>query len=63
MNAVSFSIQGGDYEHGGAASRSVKEQLKKVTTDWEAALHVDAYFDKPIPPKQLLDKIAELLRR
>jgi anti-sigma regulatory factor (Ser/Thr protein kinase)/Fe-S-cluster-containing hydrogenase component 2 len=33
MNAVSFSIQGGDYEHGGAASRSVKEQLKKVGAD------------------------------
>ena len=33
MNAVSYTIQGGDYEHGGAASRSVKEQLKKVGAD------------------------------
>jgi CheY-like chemotaxis protein len=28
-----------------------------------AAMHVDAYFDKPIPPKQLLEKIAALLAR
>ncbi len=28
-----------------------------------AAMHVDAYFDKPIPPQQLLDKVAELLAR
>ena len=27
-----------------------------------AAMHVDAYFDKPIPPKDLLAKVAELLR-
>ncbi len=33
MNTISYSIQGGDYEHGGAASRSVKEQLKKVGAD------------------------------
>jgi anti-sigma regulatory factor (Ser/Thr protein kinase) len=33
MKAVAFAIQGGDYEHGGAASRSVKEQLKKVGAD------------------------------
>jgi anti-sigma regulatory factor (Ser/Thr protein kinase)/Na+-translocating ferredoxin:NAD+ oxidoreductase RNF subunit RnfB len=33
MNAVSYSIRGGDYEHGGSASRSVKEQLKKVGAD------------------------------
>ncbi len=28
-----------------------------------AAMHVDAYFDKPIPPKALLAKITELLAR
>jgi CheY-like chemotaxis protein len=28
-----------------------------------AAMHVDAYFDKPIPPKALLAKVAELLKR
>jgi chemosensory pili system protein ChpA (sensor histidine kinase/response regulator) len=28
-----------------------------------AAMHVDAYFDKPIPPKQLLEKVAALLAR
>jgi anti-sigma regulatory factor (Ser/Thr protein kinase)/Na+-translocating ferredoxin:NAD+ oxidoreductase RNF subunit RnfB len=33
MNAVSYSIRGGDYEQGGSASRSVKEQLKKVGAD------------------------------
>ncbi len=26
-----------------------------------AAMHVDAYFDKPIPPKALLAKVAELI--
>ncbi len=33
MTAVSFRIEGGDYEHGGSASRSVKEQLKKIGAD------------------------------
>jgi hypothetical protein len=33
------------------------------TSEDLAAMHVDAYFDKPIPPKQLLDRIAELLGR
>jgi len=33
MNSVRFSILGGDYERGGAASRSLKEQLKKVGAD------------------------------
>lgn len=28
-----------------------------------AAMCVDAYFDKPIPPKALLEKVAALLRR
>jgi CheY-like chemotaxis protein len=28
-----------------------------------AAMHVDAYFDKPIPPKALLANVAELLAR
>jgi CheY-like chemotaxis protein len=28
-----------------------------------AAMCVDAYFDKPIPPQKLLDKVAELLAR
>ncbi len=27
-----------------------------------SAMHVDAYFDKPIPPKALLAKVAELLK-
>ncbi len=26
-----------------------------------AAMAIDAYFDKPIPPQKLLDKVAELL--
>jgi hypothetical protein len=26
-------------------------------------MSVDAYFDKPIPPKTLLEKVAELLAR
>ncbi len=33
MSTVSYTIRGGDYEHGGAAARSVKEQLKKVGAD------------------------------
>ncbi len=33
MNAACFAIKGGDYEHGGSASRSVKEMLKKVGAD------------------------------
>ncbi len=28
-----------------------------------AAMSIDAYFDKPIPPQKLLDKVAELLGR
>ena len=28
-----------------------------------AAMSIDAYFDKPIPPQKLLDKVAELLSR
>jgi len=28
-----------------------------------AAMHADAYFDKPVPPRELLSKIAELLSR
>jgi anti-sigma regulatory factor (Ser/Thr protein kinase)/Fe-S-cluster-containing hydrogenase component 2 len=33
VNAIAFTILGGDYETGGAASRAVKEQLKKVGAD------------------------------
>jgi anti-sigma regulatory factor (Ser/Thr protein kinase) len=33
MDPVAHTIRGGDYEHGGAAARSVKEQLKKVGAD------------------------------
>ncbi len=33
METVSYTIRGGDYEHGGSASRSLKEQLKKVGAD------------------------------
>jgi anti-sigma regulatory factor (Ser/Thr protein kinase)/Na+-translocating ferredoxin:NAD+ oxidoreductase RNF subunit RnfB len=33
MTTASYVIAGGDYERGGAASRSVKEQLKKVGAD------------------------------
>jgi anti-sigma regulatory factor (Ser/Thr protein kinase)/Pyruvate/2-oxoacid:ferredoxin oxidoreductase delta subunit len=33
MNAVVYTIQAGDYEHGGAASRSLKEQLKQIGAD------------------------------
>lgn len=28
-----------------------------------AAMYINAYFDKPIPPQKLLDKVAELLGR
>jgi CheY-like chemotaxis protein len=28
-----------------------------------AAMGVDAYFDKPVPPRRLLEKVAELLKR
>jgi CheY-like chemotaxis protein len=33
------------------------------TADDLAAMHVDAYFDKPAPAKALLEKIASLLSR
>jgi anti-sigma regulatory factor (Ser/Thr protein kinase)/Fe-S-cluster-containing hydrogenase component 2 len=33
MTAATYTIVGGDYEHGGAASRALKEQLKKVGAD------------------------------
>ena len=33
MSAVSYKIKGGDYENDGAASRRVKEQLKKIGAD------------------------------
>jgi anti-sigma regulatory factor (Ser/Thr protein kinase) len=33
MSAVSYTIKGGDFENDGAASRCVKEQLKKVGAD------------------------------
>ncbi len=33
MNAVVYTIQAGDYDHGGAASRSLKEQLKQIGAD------------------------------
>ncbi len=33
MNTTTYAIVGGDYEHGGAASRALKEQLKKVGAD------------------------------
>ena len=33
MTAVVYKIQGGDYEHGGTASRALKEQLKQVGAD------------------------------
>jgi len=33
MNTVSYKIKGGDFENDGAASRAVKEQLKRVGAD------------------------------
>jgi CheY-like chemotaxis protein len=33
------------------------------TPDDLAAMHVDAYFDKPVPPQALLEKIQSLLAR
>jgi len=33
MSVVSYAIAGGDYEHGGAAARALKEQLKKLGAD------------------------------
>ncbi len=33
MTDAAYHIEGGDYEHGGAASRSLKDQLKKVGAD------------------------------
>lgn len=36
MNSTSYIIEGGDYERGGSASRSLKEQLKQIGADPDA---------------------------
>ncbi len=33
------------------------------TSEDLAAMHVDAYFDKPVPPQTLLEKVKSLLER
>lgn len=46
-----------------AVTSQVGMDFRPRTDDDLAAMSVDAYFDKPIPPKALLEKVAELLAR
>lgn len=46
-----------------AVTSQVGLDFRPRTPEDMAAMCVDAYFDKPIPPKALLEKIAELLAR
>lgn len=46
-----------------AASSQLGLDFRPRTPADLAAMRVDAYFDKPIPPRALLAKVAELLRR
>lgn len=46
-----------------AVTSAVGLDFRPQTAADLAAMYVDAYFDKPVSPKQLLEKIAELLRR
>ena len=44
-----------------AVTSQVGLDFRPRTPEDLAAMCVDAYFDKPIPPKALLEKVAELL--
>lgn len=46
-----------------AVTSQVGMDFRPRTPEDLAAMCVDAYFDKPIPPKALLAKVAELLSR
>lgn len=46
-----------------AVTSQVGLDFRPRTSEDLAAMGVEAYFDKPIPPKALLEKIAELLAR
>jgi CheY-like chemotaxis protein len=46
-----------------AVTSQVGLDFRPRTAEDLAAMSVDAYFDKPIPPKSLLEKVAELLAR
>jgi len=46
-----------------AVTSQVGLDFRPRTPEDLAAMSVDAYFDKPIPPKLLLEKTAELLAR
>lgn len=46
-----------------AVTSQVGLDFRPRTPEDLAAMCVDAYFDKPIPPKKLLAKVAELLAR
>lgn len=46
-----------------AVTSQVGFDFRPRTPEDFAAMHVDAYFDKPIPPQALLAKVAELLGR
>ncbi len=44
-----------------AVSSQIGLDFRPRTPEDLAAMNVDAYFDKPIPPKKLIEKVAELL--
>ena len=46
-----------------AVSSKMGFDFRPHTADELAAMHVDAYFDKPVPPQKLLEKVAHLLEK
>jgi len=44
-----------------AVSSKMGFDFRPHTAEELAAMHVDAYFDKPVQPQKLLDKVAQLL--
>jgi CheY-like chemotaxis protein len=46
-----------------AISSKMGFDFRPHTPEELAAMHVDAYFDKPVQPQKLLDKISHLLNR
>jgi CheY-like chemotaxis protein len=44
-----------------AVSSKMGFDFRPHTAEELAAMHVDAYFDKPVPPQRLLEKVAYLL--
>jgi CheY-like chemotaxis protein len=44
-----------------AVSSKMGFDFRPHTAGELAAMHVDAYFDKPVPPQRLLEKVAHLL--